>query len=74
MLLELKQCPKCKQWKPVSEFNKSRNRKDGLRCYCKKCQVIYRKEYYQKNKERALTKIREYARIHERKINEYRQQ
>jgi len=37
----MKTCSKCKQAKQLSEFNKDRNRKDGVRSYCKSCQRSY---------------------------------
>ena len=36
--VKTKKCPKCKEVKPVSEFNKNRNKKDGLNGYCILCQ------------------------------------
>ena len=35
----MKQCYKCKETKPVSEFPKSKKNKDGLFSYCKKCKA-----------------------------------
>ena len=34
---ELKQCPRCELWLPVSEFGVSRARKDGLNLYDRTC-------------------------------------
>jgi hypothetical protein len=31
-------CPKCKQSKPFSCFNKNKSAKDGLQAYCRECQ------------------------------------
>jgi hypothetical protein len=33
----MKQCNKCKETKPVSEFSKNKTFKDGLMHWCKKC-------------------------------------
>ncbi len=33
-----KKCPKCEEIKPISSFYKSKQRKDGYRCYCISCQ------------------------------------
>lgn len=50
-------CTKCNQEKEV--FNKGSNsRKNGLRYWCQDCTRAYNKEYYQKNKEIALTKAK----------------
>lgn len=35
----MKRCPKCDTFKPISEFNRDKNRKDGLQCYCKPCKA-----------------------------------
>jgi len=44
-----KRCPRCKQEKPVSEFNKDRRAKDGLQSYCRKCHRAHQREYWEKN-------------------------
>ena len=41
----LKQCGKCGKSKPVSEFHKNKNARDGLTFRCKNCQRIYHREY-----------------------------
>ena len=51
---QTKRCPKCKQNKSPSEFQKDRTRKDGLQCYCGQCQNRNRKQYYQQNKTKVL--------------------
>jgi hypothetical protein len=43
----MKHCNKCNISKPLSEFNKSKNHKDGLQYECKECN----KQYNQDNKE-----------------------
>ena len=48
----MKKCSRCGQWKPISEFHKTKNGKYGVRSECKICI----KEYYENNKE----KIKEY--------------
>lgn len=35
--VELKRCPRCEEWLPLSEFGVCRARKDGLNLYCKRC-------------------------------------
>jgi hypothetical protein len=32
-----KRCADCKQYKPLSEFPRNKNTKDGFHCYCKAC-------------------------------------
>jgi len=34
-------CTRCKQIKPVAEFNKSTTARDGLQNWCKECQRVY---------------------------------
>ena len=60
--IELKRCTKCKRWKEVSEFNKDRARKDGLRIYCKSCNYSYFLKHRRKNKK----PIRAYLRYEDR--------
>ena len=38
-----KKCCKCKEWKPLEEYNSAENHWDKLRNDCKKCLVNYRK-------------------------------
>ncbi len=33
-------CSKCKKFKTVSNFHKSKNRPNGLNCYCKDCRYV----------------------------------
>ena len=44
----MKVCNRCKQDKPLLDFNKKR---DGLQSLCKDCSRKASKEYYEKNKE-----------------------
>lgn len=50
-----KLCSKCKVEKPLDEFYKNKNTKDGVHHYCKSCLSIHRKNSYDyikiKNKE-----------------------
>ena len=53
----MKKCGKCKVEKPLTEFNKNKNRKDGHGYRCKSCNAKYRAEnkekitkYYAENK------------------------
>lgn len=34
---EQKFCPYCKEWKPITDFNKNKSKKDGLQTCCKTC-------------------------------------
>ena len=61
----MKQCSKCKQSKPLTEFSKDKTKCTGYRSECKSCV----KEYYQNNKE----KIKEHRQKNQEKIKEYYQ-
>ena len=39
----MKTCPRCKQTKPFSDYNKDRREKDGLFSCCKDCRKEYRR-------------------------------
>ena len=47
--METKQCKKCKEIKPITEFGKHKITKDGLRTICKLCNSNYSKQYYKTN-------------------------
>lgn len=55
-------CCNCKEWKPLTEFNKSKSHWDNLRNDCKKCLTKYRKKMIFENKDnkhlRNLQKLR----------------
>jgi hypothetical protein len=39
-----KRCADCRRYKPVDEFPRNKNSKDGLHCYCKECNNARTKE------------------------------
>ncbi len=41
---DTKFCPKCEERRPLSAFNKAKDRKDGLQVYCKTCKYSYNTE------------------------------
>lgn len=43
----MKFCFKCKQTKPITDFYKDRNTKDGLTCWCRICISFYRRKKVQ---------------------------
>lgn len=47
-------CSKCKRELPISEFNKDKSRVDGLQNYCKGCNIVRIKKYYEDNKENII--------------------
>lgn len=42
----MKQCSKCKEFKPEEEFSKDKKNKDGLSYYCKFCNKEHMKKYW----------------------------
>lgn len=68
--MKTKTCTKCKETKQVSEFHKDKNRKDGLRPYCKECVRRYHHRHYEANKEKIAEKTRKYQEANKEKIAE----
>lgn len=56
--MEKKKCTKCKADKKLSEFNKNKNRKDGLNNICRICSNNKSKEYYYNNTEKHIENVR----------------
>jgi hypothetical protein len=57
----MKYCGKCQSSKPIGEFSKSKNKKDGLQTYCKLCFKILREQnkahyqsWYTNNRDKRL--------------------
>ena len=70
----IKKCTKCSVEKPFSEFNKDKNRKDGLYPNCKSCNSLYMRQYRQENKEKIAEAQRQYYQNNKEKRAEYRQE
>jgi len=47
--METKVCTTCKQEKPVSDFHRNNNKKDGRSSQCKECVADYQRNRYRKN-------------------------
>ena len=65
--MKTKICNKCKIEKPISEFHKRKDTKDGLGYKCKGCTIIYGKKYYKENK----VKIKKYSKEYIEKNKEH---
>lgn len=52
----MKVCYSCKQKKDESEFARNPARKDGLNSNCRKCHSNYRKDHYEKNRQKYIDK------------------
>ena len=81
--MEYKKCGKCGLVKPISKFNKNKNKKDGLNGWCKECRkeyrdnnkkkiVNYRKEHYQEHRDEILKHTQEYRNNHKKESKDYR--
>jgi hypothetical protein len=71
--METKRCYVCGETKGLSEFNKNKSKKDGLRDSCKDCDVVLRKEWKSRNKDKVLKakkryRIKNKAKEHARKV------
>jgi len=70
----LKACSKCKIEKPLSEFSKDGNAKDGKRSNCKACVKQYTKQYRQANRGRILAQMKQYNKANKERISEWNRQ
>jgi hypothetical protein len=59
-MCETKKCSKCLEVKLLNEFNKNKNKKNGVASICKLCHSKYRKEHYLKNKDNVLKQVNVY--------------
>jgi len=56
----LKQCIKCGEAKPRTEFSKSKSRNDGLHPICKRCDAARARQHYAENREKRQEYSRQY--------------
>ena len=66
----MKKCSKCKEEKPLEEFNKCKSTKDGRQSICKEC----RKQYRENNKEKIREWNKQYSENNKEKKREYNKQ
>lgn len=65
-----KQCTKCSEVKPLSDFNKSASKFAGKRSECRECSRSYARKHYAENRERRKEYRRLYYEVNERKDSE----
>lgn len=68
--METKKCSRCKEVKPINEFGKDRQKKEGLSPCCKECQRTTGKIYYLKNAIKVCKRTNEYYKKNKEYINE----
>lgn len=66
----MKHCKKCGLSKPLCEFSKNKNTKDGLQFYCKLCCKSTTKAYRENNKEKYYATAKRWARENPERVRE----
>lgn len=66
-----KKCKKCGEIKPLTEFHKKKDAKDGLKYICKSCSKEKRRKRYEKNREYEKERNRKYHQKHREHYKEY---
>lgn len=67
----MKECFRCKQSKPLSDFNKRTSAKDGLASWCRQCQHSYHKGWKKANPQKVQENGHRYYVAHTATINAY---
>jgi hypothetical protein len=67
----MKKCIKCGVQKPLSDFHKKKDNKDGLQNACKHCRVFENKHQYTKNKQKRLIWQKDYYQNNSKTIKQY---
>jgi 5-methylcytosine-specific restriction endonuclease McrA len=66
----MKQCSNCGITKPLSEFYKDKNKKDGISPWCINCKCAYSRKYHTENREKANERSREYYTANQERLME----
>lgn len=64
----MKTCTRCKESKSFDHFTKDKNSKDGHAKYCRPCRKEMKRKYYLRNKDKVLTKCKEYRKANPEKV------
>ena len=67
----MKTCTKCKTSKPLSEFCRNKNSKDGLCLWCKSCQRISQDNWIENNRDKANAMARKWKINHPEHARRY---
>jgi hypothetical protein len=71
-MIESKACSKCKQVKPLSEFDKSKATKSGHKPSCKQCKYLANKVYRTENQDKIREIKKAWCLKNPEKLTEYR--
>ena len=69
-----KQCDKCRQFKPLSEFHKNMACKDGLAHYCKNCKKEYAQKWNAAHSEQGKVRSKKWKQDNPERVQEYAKQ
>lgn len=64
----MKQCTKCKEYKSLVDFHKTKQTKDKYTFHCKECNKNAQKEYYKKHQEKVILKVKEWQANNKSKV------
>ena len=67
-----KQCSKCGEIKPFSEFHKDKKGTHGLRTWCKACEREYQRKYHKDNRKKVNENSHNYYHKHKKKRKEHK--
>lgn len=68
-----KQCSKCKVIKPIDEFHKNKEMKDGHFAHCKECHHLKAKEWEKNNREKRIAYQAKWTKENPELIKKYQQ-
>jgi 5-methylcytosine-specific restriction endonuclease McrA len=63
-----KACSKCGEEKPLTEYNKDKRKKDGLRRFCRVCEKAYYRKYREENRGKARTYRKKWKKENREKV------
>ena len=63
-----KACSKCEIEKPLTEYNKDKRVKCGLRAFCRVCERDYYRKYREENREKAITYRKKWKKENREKV------
>ncbi len=68
----MKPCKKCGEVKPLTEFHRARDNRDGHRNECKSCWRSLQKQWYQRNREYAIARTQRWRDANQDKYAEWK--